>query len=181
MKVNKLFILLLAIYLMVGCGSDKKERLQQLELLEQMNRADSVMKNDSLAEDLVDYFDKHGSDNEKMRARYILGRTYYNLGELVRQGELDYMSSGIYIEFDDKGNVACEYGVGSENYKKEVYEVKIENDWSSVEKKASGHIAFPLCGEGRFKCSVEGNQLILLPDEGAYYIMDPTKYFVKVE
>ena len=82
MKVNKLFILLLAIYLMVGCGSDKKERLQQLELLEQMNRADSVMKNDSLAEDLVDYFDKHGSDNEKMRARYILGRTYYDLGEL---------------------------------------------------------------------------------------------------
>ena len=101
--------------------------------------------------------------------------------QLVRQGELDYMSSGIYIEFDDKGNVACEYGVGSENYKKEVYEVKIENDWSSVEKKASGHIAFPLCGEGRFKCSVEGNQLILLPDEGAYYIIDPTKYFVKVE
>ena len=100
--------------------------------------------------------------------------------QLVRQGEIDRQSSGIYIEFDDNGNVACEYGVGSDNYKKEVYVVKIETDWTAIDKKAIGHIAFPLCGEGRFLCSVEDDQLILLPDEGVYYIMDPTKYFVKV-
>ena len=42
------------------------------------------MENDSLAEALVDYFDRHGSANERMRAKYILGRTYYCLGELPR-------------------------------------------------------------------------------------------------
>jgi tetratricopeptide (TPR) repeat protein len=42
------------------------------------------MENDTLAEALVDYFDRHGSANERMRAKYILGRTYYCLGELPR-------------------------------------------------------------------------------------------------
>ena len=55
--------------------------LRQLEALEQANRDDSLMTNDSLAETLVAYFDKHGSANERMRARYMLGRTYYDLGE----------------------------------------------------------------------------------------------------
>ena len=55
--------------------------LQQLKMLEQANRADSVMRNDSLAEDLVAYFDKNGTPNERMRAYYILGRTYADLGE----------------------------------------------------------------------------------------------------
>jgi hypothetical protein len=42
------------------------------------------MLNDSLAEDLVNYFDRHEDANERMRSRYILGRTYYCLGELPR-------------------------------------------------------------------------------------------------
>ena len=79
-----LSILLCAVLVIVGCGTDKGERLQQLEMLEQMNRADSVMRNDSLAEDLVAYFHKHGTPNERMRAHYILGRTYFDLGELPR-------------------------------------------------------------------------------------------------
>jgi tetratricopeptide (TPR) repeat protein len=52
--------------------------------LEQANRADSVMRNDSLAKDLVAYFDKHGTPNERMRAHYILGRTYSDIGEAPR-------------------------------------------------------------------------------------------------
>ena len=55
--------------------------LRQLEALEQANRDDSLMTNDSLAETLVAYFDKHGSANERMRARYMLGRTYADIGE----------------------------------------------------------------------------------------------------
>ena len=53
----------------------------QLEELERQNRADSVMTNDSLAEHLVKYFDRHGTPNERMRAHYILGRTYADMGE----------------------------------------------------------------------------------------------------
>jgi tetratricopeptide (TPR) repeat protein len=52
--------------------------------LEQHNRAGEQLLNDSLAEALVAYFDKHGDANERMRSRYMLGRTYYHLGELPR-------------------------------------------------------------------------------------------------
>ena len=46
-----------------------------------MNRADSLMTNDSLALDLAEWFDDHGTPNEQLRAHYILGRTYADLGE----------------------------------------------------------------------------------------------------
>ena len=77
-----------AVVLLTGCGGNKARMLQQLEQLEQQNRSGEPMLNDSLAEDLVNYFDRHGSANERMRSRYILGRTYYCLGELPRALEL---------------------------------------------------------------------------------------------
>ena len=77
-----------AVVLLTGCGGNKAGMLQQLEQLEQQNRSGQPMLNDSLAEDLVSYFDRHGSANERMRSRYILGRTYYCLGELPRALEL---------------------------------------------------------------------------------------------
>ena len=86
-SVRSILMVVCALWLLISCGHDKGQMLQQLEELEQMNRADSVMRNDSLAEDLVAYFDKHGTPNERMRARYILGRTYFDLGELPRSLE----------------------------------------------------------------------------------------------
>ena len=74
--------------LMMGCTGQKSQRLQQLEELEATNRAGKELLNDSLAEDLVDYFDRHGSSNERMRSRYMLGRTYYFMGELPRALEI---------------------------------------------------------------------------------------------
>ena len=81
-------IVLGAMLLLAGCGGNKTRMLQQLEQLEQQNRSGQPMLNDSLAEDLVSYFDRHGSANDRMRSRYILGRTYYCLGELPRALEL---------------------------------------------------------------------------------------------
>ena len=78
------FLCLCALWLMVSCGGDGAQMRQQLEALEQQNRSGEQMLNDSLAESLVEYFDKHGDANERMRAKYILGRTYYCLGELPR-------------------------------------------------------------------------------------------------
>ena len=69
---------------MMGCTGDGVQMRQQLEELEQQNRASEKLLNDSLAEDLVEYFDRHGDANERMRAKYMLGRTYYHLGELPR-------------------------------------------------------------------------------------------------
>ena len=69
---------------MMGCTGDGVQVRQQLEELEQQNRAGEQLLNDSLAEDLVAYFDRQGNANERMRAKYMLGRTYYHLGELPR-------------------------------------------------------------------------------------------------
>ena len=73
---------LVALLLLAACsGGRHGAMLAQLEELERQNRADSVMRNDSLARELAEYFDRHGSPNERMRAHYILGRTYADMGE----------------------------------------------------------------------------------------------------
>ena len=71
----------LLVIVLASCSGDGSQMRQQLEELERQNRADSVMTNDSLAEHLVKYFDRHGTPNERMRAHYILGRTYADMGE----------------------------------------------------------------------------------------------------
>jgi hypothetical protein len=62
--------------LLAACGESHEQMVLQLEELERQNRADSLLLNDSLARALADYFDRHGTPNEQMRAYYILGRTY---------------------------------------------------------------------------------------------------------
>ena len=98
---------LLALGLSIGCSGDKAQRLQQLEQLEQQNRSGQPMLNDSLAEDLVKYFDRHGDANERMRSRYILGRTYYCLDELPRALET-YMEAA---DCADTTSADCDYKV----------------------------------------------------------------------
>lgn len=87
-KLIGIIILGATLLLQVGCSGDKALRLQQLEQLEQQNHNGQPMLNDSLAEDIVNYFDRHGDANERMRSRYILGRTYYCLNELPRALEM---------------------------------------------------------------------------------------------
>jgi len=89
MKAKKLIGLVVGmLVLLAGCSGDKTQMLQQLEQLEQQNRSGEAMLNDSLAESLVNYFDRYGDANERMRSRYILGRTYYCLDELPRALEM---------------------------------------------------------------------------------------------
>ena len=81
--MRKLVFIILLLFVIAACtgGQRHEQMLQQLSELERQNVADSVMTNESLAEALVDYFDRHGSANERLRAHYILGRTYADLGE----------------------------------------------------------------------------------------------------
>ena len=98
---------LCVLLLMMGCTGDGVQMRQQLEKLEQQNRAGEQLLNDSLAEDLVEYFDRHGDANERMRAKYMLGRTYYHLGELPRALET-------YLEAADCADTTaenCDYKV----------------------------------------------------------------------
>ena len=80
MKGRCLLLVLLPLILLAACDDGARQRLQ-LEELERMNRADSLMTNDSLALDLAEWFDDHGTPNEQLRAHYILGRTYADLSE----------------------------------------------------------------------------------------------------
>ena len=80
MRGRCLLLVLLPLILLAACDDGARQRLQ-LKELERMNRADSLMTNDSLALDLAEWFDDHGTPNEQMRAYYILGRTYADLGE----------------------------------------------------------------------------------------------------
>ncbi len=98
---------LCVLLLMMGCTGDGVQMRQQLEELEQQNRAGEQLLNDSLAEDLVEYFDRHGDANERMRSKYMLGRTYYHLGELPRALET-YLEAA---DCADTTSADCDYKV----------------------------------------------------------------------
>ena len=72
------------VWLLVSCTGDGEQMHQQLETLEQQISNGEKLLNDTLAESLVAYFDRHGDANEQMRAKYILGCTYCHLNELPR-------------------------------------------------------------------------------------------------
>ena len=76
--------LMALLFLLASCGSRREQMVLHLEELEQRNMADSLLTNDSLAEALVAWFDDYGTPNERLRSRYILARTYADLGEAPR-------------------------------------------------------------------------------------------------
>ena len=92
MKHLPSFLLLL---LLAACGENHEQMVLQLEELERQNRADSLMLNDSLALRLTSYFDRHGSANERLRAHYILGRTYADMGEAPAALEAYYLAANL--------------------------------------------------------------------------------------
>lgn len=79
--MRQLFLYIL-LFSLVACHDSGQMRLL-LEDLERQNTMGASMQNDdSLALALTRYFDRHGTSNERMRARYILGRTYHDRGEM---------------------------------------------------------------------------------------------------
>ena len=96
---------------LIGCGGGEEQR-RQLAELEEQNHSGQPMLNDTLAETLVAYFDRHGNANERMRAKYILGRTYYCLGELPRALETYYEAA----DCADTTASDCDYIVLSRIY-----------------------------------------------------------------
>ena len=55
-------------------------RWQLLRLMAQ-NKCDTVFHSDSLQLILTDYYDRHGTPNERMMTYYLLGRSHYDMGE----------------------------------------------------------------------------------------------------
>ena len=56
----------------------------QLHRLNAQNKTDVTFTSDSLAKELVDHFDSHGTTNERVLAHYLLGRAYSDMGEAPR-------------------------------------------------------------------------------------------------
>ena len=52
--------------------------------LKAQNKCDTVFRSDSLQHILSEYYDKHGTPNERMTAHYLLGRAYSDMGEAPR-------------------------------------------------------------------------------------------------
>ena len=159
MKLGKLVFALFAVVLLSCSKEDLSDKGNQQEV-DEITKA--LVESDAVA-DVV--------------AKALVGKW-----QLVREGDRDFSASGTYLEFDANKNVVCEFGVGTESYQKNSYTVEFEDDWTAVVNKVQGHLKFPLNeAENRFICSFDGGQLVLLPDCGLIYFMDPTKYFVKVK
>ena len=71
--------------LLTACDAGRHERMQQ-ELLRarKMNKEYVDFTTDSVMKEVADYYDRHGTPNERMEAHYLLGCTYRDMGEAPR-------------------------------------------------------------------------------------------------
>ena len=71
--------------LLTACDADRHERMQQ-ELLRarKMNKEYVDFTTDSVMKEVADWYDRHGTPNERMEAHYLLGCTYRDMGEAPR-------------------------------------------------------------------------------------------------
>ena len=79
-------------------------RWQLLRLMAQ-NKCDTVFRSDSLQLLLTDYYDHHGTPNEKMAAHYLLGRAYSDMGE-APQALQCYLDA---VACADTTSLECDY------------------------------------------------------------------------
>lgn len=76
-----------ALLILNNLGQHKKEfgkhfRMQYLlHRTNAQNKTNMKFTSDSVAKELVDHFDNHGTTNERMLAHYLLGRAYSDMGE----------------------------------------------------------------------------------------------------
>ncbi len=84
--------------------SRKNLRRWQLLRLMAQNKCDTVFRSDSLQLVLTDYYDHHGTPNEKMLAHYLLGRAYYDMGEMPKS-QREYQSA---LEYADTNAMDCD-------------------------------------------------------------------------
>ena len=84
MKNGYTILYILSLLLLTACGGRYEGMRLQLDSLQALNQADSLLTDDSLALALAHYFDRHGTANDRMEAHYLLGRTYADRGEAPR-------------------------------------------------------------------------------------------------
>ncbi len=81
--------------------------LAVLEEADSLNRNYILITSDSLLREAVDYFDHHGTPNERLRAHYLLGCAYRDMGEAPRA--IEAWQDGITCA--DTTAADCDYGL----------------------------------------------------------------------
>ena len=81
-KIRHIASILLLFALLVGCGQSGKMRTR-MQFVAECNRADTVFTERWMptVDSLVNYFKRHGTDNERMMAYYLQGRVLHDMGE----------------------------------------------------------------------------------------------------
>lgn len=84
----------------------------QLLLADAMNKAYVDIKSDSILKEVVRYYDRHGSANERMRSHYLLGCAYRDMGEAPMALKC-YQDA---VEQADTTSKECNYSLMSKVY-----------------------------------------------------------------
>ena len=81
-KIRHIASILLLFALIVGCEQSEQMRTR-MQFVAECNRADTVFTERWIptVDSLVNYFKRHGTDNERMMAYYLQGRVLHDMGE----------------------------------------------------------------------------------------------------
>ena len=81
-KIRHIASILLLFALLVGCEQSEQMRTR-MQFVAECNRADTVFTERWMptVDSLVNYFKRHGTDNERMMAYYLQGRVLHDMGE----------------------------------------------------------------------------------------------------
>lgn len=78
---NSTAILFLSFILLLSCTADREKYSRLLSEAEEQNRDYTPFTSDSTMKEVVAFYDRHGSASERMKAHYLLGCVYRDLGE----------------------------------------------------------------------------------------------------
>ena len=100
------FILTIIAFVIASC-TDGKQMRQRLAEVQACNQTDTVFSSRWLptVDSLVDYFDSHGTPNERLMAHYLQGRVYHDMGEAPQAIE-EYHRA---VECADTTSTDCDY------------------------------------------------------------------------
>ena len=100
------FILTIIAFVIASC-TDGEQMRQRLADVQACNQADTVFSSRWLptVDSLVDYFDSHGTPNERLMAHYLQGRVYHDMGEAPQAIE-EYHRA---VECADTTSTDCDY------------------------------------------------------------------------
>ena len=76
-----LSFLLCSIFFSCTTQEERQRYAAFIEHADSLNKADQPLPSDSLLKDAANWYDRHGTANERMRAHYLLGRYYHCVGE----------------------------------------------------------------------------------------------------